>query len=315
MRFEKKVPPAQSVQALAARKNVATGLLLALLGSIAFSGKAIIVKLAYRYGVDAVTLIMYRMLFALPIFAVMAWWASRGKPPLSRKDWLGVLGLGLTGYYLASFLDFAGLAYISASLERLILYLNPTLVVMLGWVLYRRGIHWGQAVGMLISYCGVVLVFGHEANLQGADAAWGTLLVFLSAVSYAIYLVYSGELVRRLGSLRLVGLATTVACLCCLLQFVVLRPFSAAVVAPEVIWLSVLNATLCTAAPVLMVMMAIERVGAGMTAQTGMVGPLSTILMGVWILGEPFTVWVAAGTALVIAGIFVFTQLARRQQA
>ena len=305
--------PLQSEQAQAATKNVATGLALALLGSIAFSGKAIIVKLAYRHGVDAVTLIMYRMLFALPIFAVMAWWASRGKPPLTRKDWLGVLGLGLTGYYLASFLDFAGLAYISASLERLILYLNPTLVVVLGWVLYRRSITWGQAVGMLISYCGVVLVFGHEANLQGTNAAWGTLLVFLSAVSYAIYLVYSGEMVRRLGSLRLVGLATTVACLLCLLQFVVLRPFSAAVVAPEVIWLSILNATLCTAAPVLMVMMAIERVGAGMTAQTGMVGPLSTILMGVWILGEPFTVWVAAGTALVITGIFVFTQLARRQ--
>ena len=292
---------------------MASGLLLALAGSIAFSGKAIIVKLAYRHGVDAVTLIMFRMLFALPIFAVMAWWASRGKPPLTRKDWLGVLGLGLTGYYLASFLDFAGLAYISASLERLILYLNPTLVVMLGWVLYRRSITWGQAVGMLISYCGVVLVFGHEANLQGTNAACGTMLVFLSAVSYAIYLVYSGEMVRRLGSLRLVGLATTVACLLCLLQFVVLRPFSAAVVAPEVIWLSILNATLCTAAPVLMVMMAIERVGAGMTAQTGMVGPLSTILMGVWILGEPFTVWVAAGTALVITGIFVFTQLARRQ--
>lgn len=305
--------PSQSEQAQAATKNVATGLALALLGSIAFSGKAIIVKLAYRHGVDAVTLIMYRMLFALPIFAVMAWWASRGKPPLTRNDWLGVLGLGLTGYYLASFLDFAGLAYISASLERLILYLNPTLVVVLGWVLYRRSITWGQAVGMLISYCGVVLVFGHEANLQGTNAAWGTLLVFLSAVSYAIYLVYSGEMVRRLGSLRLVGLATTVACLLCLLQFVVLRPFSAAVVAPEVIWLSILNATLCTAAPVLMVMMAIERVGAGMTAQTGMVGPLSTILMGVWILGEPFTVWVAAGTALVITGIFVFTQLARRQ--
>jgi drug/metabolite transporter (DMT)-like permease len=135
--------------------------------------------------------------------------------------------------------------------------------------------------------------------------------VFLSAVSYAIYLVYSGEMVQRLGALRLVGLATTVACLCCLLQFVVLRPLSAAVVAPEVIWLSVLNATLCTAAPVLMVMMAIERIGAGMAAQTGMVGPLSTILMGVWILGEPFTVWVAAGTVLVVAGIFIFTRMAR----
>ena len=288
--------------------------MLALFGSIAFSGKAIIVKLAYRYGVDAVTLIMYRMLFALPIFAVMAWWASRGKPPLTRKDWLGVLGLGFTGYYLASFLDFAGLAYISASLERLILYLNPTLVVMLGWVLYRRGIHWGQAVGMLISYCGVLLVFGHEANLQGTNAALGTLLVFLSAVSYAIYLVYSGELVQRLGSLRLVGLATSVACVLCLLQFVLVRPMAAALVAPEVVWLSVLNALLCTAAPVLMVMMAIERLGAGAAAQIGMVGPMSTILMGVVILGEPFTPWVAGGTVLVIAGIFVFMRPARARR-
>jgi drug/metabolite transporter (DMT)-like permease len=282
--------------------------LLATFGAIAFSGKAIIVKLAYRYGVDAVTLIMYRMLFALPIFAVMAWWASRGKPPLTRKDWLGVLWLGFTGYYLASFLDFAGLAFISASLERLILYLNPTLVLLLGLVMYKRRVSAPQIIGMAISYCGVVLVFGHEITLQGADAAWGALLVFLSAVSYALYLVYSGEMVRRLGSLRLVGLATTVACLLCLLQFVLLRPMSAAAVAPEVIWLSLLNATLCTAVPVLMVMMAIERIGAGMAAQTGMVGPMSTILMGVLILGEPFTAWVAAGTVLVIAGIFVFTK-------
>jgi drug/metabolite transporter (DMT)-like permease len=251
---------------------------------------------------------MYRMLFALPIFAVMAWWASRGKPALTRKDWLGVLWLGFTGYYLASFLDFAGLAFISASLERLILYLNPTLVLLLGLVMYKRRVSAPQIIGMAISYCGVVLVFGHEITLQGADAAWGALLVFLSAVSYALYLVYSGEMVRRLGSLRLVGLATTVACLLCLLQFVLLRPMSAAAVAPEVIWLSLLNATLCTAVPVLMVMMAIERIGAGMAAQTGMVGPMSTILMGVLILGEPFTAWVAAGTVLVIAGIFVFTR-------
>ena len=283
-----------------------------MLGSIAFSGKAIIVKLAYRYGVDAVTLIMLRMLFALPIFAVMAWWASRGKPPLTRKDWLGVLGLGFTGYYLASFLDFAGLAYISASLERLILYLNPTLVMLLGWALYQRKITPQQMLGMGISYCGVALVFGHELAEQGmgerGSAAWGALLVFASAASYAVYLIYSGELVKRLGALRLVGLATTVACLLCIAQFVVLRPLSAAMVAPEVLWLSLLNATACTAVPVLMVMMAIERIGSGLTAQTGMVGPLSTILMGVVILGEPFTAWVAAGTVLVIAGIFVFSR-------
>ena len=305
------MPLAQQEQAQPATKSIASGLLLATFGAIAFSGKAIIVKLAYRHGVDAVTLIMYRMLFALPIFAVMAWWASRGKAPLTRKDWLGVGWLGFTGYYFASFLDFAGLAYISASLERLILYLNPTLVLLLGLVLYQRRITRPQIVGMAISYSGVVLVFGHEITLQGSDAAWGALLVIFSAVSYAIYLVYSGEMVKRLGSMRLVGLATTVACLCCLLQFVVLRPLSAAVVVPEVLWLSLLNAMLCTALPVLMVMMAIERIGASMAAQTGMVGPLSTILMGVLILGEPFTAWVAAGTVLVIAGIFVFTRSAR----
>lgn len=297
----------------AARRRNTVGLVLALVGAVGFSGKAIIVKLAYRHGVDAVTLIMLRMLFALPIFAAMAWWASRGKAPLTRRDWLGVLGLGVSGYYLASFLDFAGLAYISASLERLILYLIPTIVLLLGWAVYGRSIRRGQALGMAISYCGVVLVFGVEAqHSQSAAAAWGVTLVFLSAVSYAIYLVYSGEMVQRLGSVRLVGLATTVACGCCLLQFVLLRPMSAALlVAPEVIWLSVLNATLCTAAPVLMVMMAVERIGASAASQAGMVGPLSTLLMGAWLLDEPFTLWVVGGTALVIAGIFVFSRSAR----
>lgn len=286
-------------------KQLAYGLTLAALGSIAFSGKAIIVKYAYRYGVDAVTLIMYRMLFALPIFLAMSWWASRGKPALSRSDIWGVLGLGFSGYYLASFLDFAGLVYISASLERLILYLNPTLVLLLALVIYKRPIAKRQALGMSISYAGVLLVFGHEVKLEGADIFLGGALVLCSTISYSIYLTFSGELVKRLGSLRLVGLATSVACVLCLVQFVILRPMQAALVAPEVIWLSVLNAIVCTAAPVLMVMMAIERIGASLASQTGMIGPVSTILMGVLILGEPFTAWVAAGTCLVIAGIFV----------
>jgi drug/metabolite transporter (DMT)-like permease len=294
-----------------ADKRVKVGLALAMVGAVAFSGKAIIVKLAYRHGVDPVTLIMLRMLFALPIFLIMAWWASRGKPPLTRKDWLGVLGLGFTGYYLSSFLDFAGLQYISASLERLILYLNPTLVLLLSWLFYRQRISLRQLLGMAISYAGVVLLFGHEITAQGSHAAWGALLVFLSASTYALYLVYSGEMVRRLGAIRLVGLASTVACLCCILQFVLLRPFTLEHVASEVMWLSLLNATVCTVVPVLLVMMAIERIGASMTAQTGMIGPISTILMGVVILGEPFTVWVAAGTVLVLAGIFVFTRSPR----
>jgi drug/metabolite transporter (DMT)-like permease len=299
---------APAVPLAAKSRPLATGLLLAAAGSIAFSGKAIIVKLAYRHGVDAVTLIMYRMLFALPLFLALAWWASRGKAPLTRRDWLGILGLGFTGYYLASFLDFCGLQYISASLERLILYLNPTLVLVLGWVHYRRRITGLQALAMAVSYAGVLLVFGHEADFAGPGAVLGAVLVFGSAISYAIYLVYSGEMVQRLGSLRLVGLATSVACGLCLLQFVLLRPLSAALVAPEVIWLSVLNATLCTFAPVLMVMMAIERIGAGLASQTGMIGPMSTIAMGVMLLDEPFNGWIVAGTAFVVSGVFIVTR-------
>ena len=284
------------------------GLMLASFGAIAFSGKAIIVKLAYRHGVDAVTLIMYRMLFALPLFMLLAWWAGRGKPALTKRDWIAVIGLGFTGYYLASFLDFAGLAYISASFERLILYLNPTLVLAMGVVIFKRKVTGRQLIALGVSYCGVLLVFGHELTSLGSNAALGAALVFGSAVSYAVYLVYSGEEVKRLGALRLTGLATTVACLFCIAQFLVLRPIGALAVAPEVIWLSVLNATLCTFAPVLMVMMAIERIGATVAAQTGMIGPLSTILMGVVILGEPFTVWIAAGTLLVLTGIWLLAK-------
>ena len=301
----------------AAPKSIAIGLTLAGLGAVAFSGKAIIVKLAYRHGVDAVTLIMLRMLFALPFFLAMTWWASRqtssGTPvQLTRKDVLGIAWLGVTGYYLASFLDFAGLQYITASLERLILYLNPTLVLLLGLVLYGRRIGVRQAVGMAISYAGVLLVFGHEVTLQGADVALGALLVLLSAISYALYLFYSGEMVQRLGSLRLVGLATSVACVLCIVQFVVLRPLDVAwAVAPQVIWLSVLNATLCTVVPVMLVMMAIERIGSSLAAQVGMVGPMATMLMGVLVLDEAFTAWLVAGTALVISGVLVCSRVGR----
>ncbi len=284
------------------------GLALAAAGSVGFSGKAIIVKLAYRHGVDAVTLIMYRMLFALPLFLALAWWAGRGKPALTRRDAVVVSGLGFSGYYLASFLDFAGLQFITASLERLILYLNPTLVLALGALLFKRRVSAARLAALAVSYAGVLLVFGHELSFAGTGTALGAGLVFASAVSYAVYLVFSGEEVRRLGALRLTGLASSVACLLCLLQFALLRPLSAAEVATPVLWLSLLNATACTVAPVLMVMMAVERVGATMTAQTGMIGPLATILMGVLILGEPFNAWVGAGTLLVLAGIWLLAR-------
>ena len=295
-----------------ARKNVAMGMAFAAIGSICFSGKAIIVKLAYRYGVDAVTLIMYRMLFALPFFLLMAWWAGRGKPALSGRDWAGVIGLGICGYYLASMLDFMGLQYISASLERLILYLTPTLVMLLAWALRGQRITVRHVTAAAVGYGGALLVFGRELHLEGGGTiALGAALVFGSTFSYALYLFFSGEYVRRLGALRLVGLATSVACIFCIVQFALLRPWSAALVAPQVIWLRVLNATLCTAVPVWLVMVGVERLGAALAAQVGMIGPLSTIAMSVLILGEPFTPWLMVGTAVVVVGIWMFSKAGR----
>lgn len=292
--------------------SMAVGILLAAIGAIGFAGKAIIVKLAYRYGVDPATLIMYRMLFALPFFIVMTWWAGRGKPPLTRRDWMGVLGLGFSGYYLSSMLDFVGLQYITASLERLILYLSPTMVLALGWILKGRRISGAEVLAAMVSYSGALLVFGVELRLvPGAATAWGALLVMLSTCTYAVYLFYSGEFVKRLGSLRLAGLATAVASICCIVQFLVMRPLSAALVAPEVLWLSLLNGTVCTAAPVLLMMMGIERLGPDLASQVGMIGPLATIGMGIAFLGEPFTPWLAAGTVLVMTGIYMFSRTRR----
>jgi drug/metabolite transporter (DMT)-like permease len=285
-------------------------LLLAIGGAVAFSGKAIIVKLAYRHGVDAVTLIMLRMLFALPLFVLLARWAGRGRPPLARRDWAAVGLLGFSGYYLSSTLDFLGLQFVSASLERLILYLSPTLVLMLGRLLFGQRIVPRQLLALAISYAGVALVFGQELELAGANVWLGSALIFASTLSYALYLLYSGEVVQRLGALRLTGLATSVACGLCIAQYLLLRPWDAALQVVPAVWgLSLLNATACTFAPVLMVMMAIERIGAASASQAGMIGPPATIAMGVLILGEPFTGGLAAGTALVLAGIAVLSRL------
>ena len=164
--------------------------------------------------------------------------------------------------------------------------------------------------GGRVTHVGVALVFGLVVGVQGPHAALGAVLVFGSAISYAVYLAFSGEVVQRLGALRLVGLASTLACVLCIGQFFLLRsPAVALAVPPAALWLSLLNATACTVAPVMMVMLAIERIGPALTAQVGMLGPMSTLAMAVVLLGEPFTPWLAVGTVLVLAGVGL---LARR---
>jgi drug/metabolite transporter (DMT)-like permease len=296
------------------------GLAMAIAGAVAFSGKAIIIKLAYRQGTDAHTLLMLRMAMALPMFLVLAWWASRNKPPLRLGDWAAVVGLGFIGYYVSSLLDFLGLQYITASLERLILYLNPTLVALLGWLVFKRRVRPAQMAAMGLSYLGVLAVFGREVSQQGAHVGLGVALVFGSAVTYAVYLLYSGEVVKRLGSLRLTGLSASVACLFCILHYGVVSAWAGGVgswqqVPAPVWWLSLLNAVACTVVPVLLVMRAIERIGSTLASQAGMVGPMATLVLGWAFLGEAITPWVIVGTMMVLAGVALQSRLATRDNA
>ncbi|EGF33514.1 transporter of the DMT superfamily [Oxalobacteraceae bacterium IMCC9480] len=292
----------------AARKTFLIGLAIAVTGAILFSTKAIVAKLIYRYNVDAVTLIAFRMLFSLPFFLVIALWKMRTEPSLSNAERGRIVVLGLLGYYLSSFLDFLGLQYISAGLERLILFLTPSFVLLISALFLKKKItplEWGA---LLISYVGMLLVFVHDARTGGANVLLGASLVLGAAVSYSLYLLASGEMVRRVGVLRLVSYAMCVSSAACIGQFFLLRPAGMLVQPMEVYWLSLFNAFFCTVLPVLMTMFAVARIGAGTASQAGMVGPVSTLFLGAMILDEPITGFQLAGTGLVLAGIYLLSR-------
>jgi drug/metabolite transporter (DMT)-like permease len=301
-----------SVQA-ASRRNLIIGMSLAALGAILFSGKAIVAKLTYRYGIDAVTLIALRMIFSFPFFLLIAWSERRQarlrNALLSRKDGLRIVVLGLLGYYLASFLDFLGLEYISAGLERLILFLTPTIVVLITVLVLRRPVTGRELLALGVSYGGIVLVFVHDASLGGSAVVVGSLFVLASAVAYSCYLILSGELLARIGATRLVAYAMCVSSVACVIQYLLVHPAAMLLQQPaEVYWYSLLNAVLCTVAPVFATMWAVQRIGPPSASQMGMVGPVSTLFLGAWLLDEPITAWQLSGMALVLIGIFILSR-------
>ncbi|MFL6659250.1 MAG: DMT family transporter, partial [Massilia sp.] len=280
---------------------------IAIGGAVLFSTKAIVAKLLYRYNIDAITVIAFRMLFSLPVFAVVALWQMRTQAPLSVADRWRMVGLGLVGYYLSSTLDFLGLQFISVGLERLILFLTPTFVLLLTSILLKRHISRIEWLAMATSYCGIVLVFAHDLHHGGDAVATGALLVLGSAIAYALYLLLSGEMVRRIGSLRLVSYAMCVASAACLAQFFLLRPVALLVQPAPVYWLSLANGVFCTILPVFMTMVAVQRIGAATASQAGMIGPVSTLFLGALVLGEAITAIQLGGTVLVLAGIYMLS--------
>lgn len=278
--------------------------------AVAFSGKAIIVKLAYRYGVDALTLLALRMVFSAPLFVALAWWIGRNEKlaPLARSDLAAVGALGLIGYYLSSYFDFLGLQYITAALERLVLFLYPTFVLVLSALLYGRRITARDVVAVALSYLGILVVFVNDLRTQPGNVVLGSLWVLASSLFYSGYLLGSGRLVGRVGSMRFACYAGVVSCIGVVAHFLVTRP--AALITSQampVYGLAFLMATLSTVFPIILTSEGIRRIGASHASIIGSVGPVATIFLGFVFLDEAITLVQIAGAALVLAGVLAIS--------
>ncbi len=291
------------------REGAYAGVMFALLAAVGFSAKAILVKLAYQYRVDTITLLALRMAFAMPFFiAVLLWVRRKQIDPLSLRDKMMVLGLGLIGYYLSSFFDFLGLNYITAGLERLILFLYPTITVILSALIYRRAIGKKVLVAMVLSYLGIALVFLHDAgNRQGESVLLGAMLVFASTLSYSIYLVGAGHAIARIGAERFTSYAMIVASSACLLQFGATHPLSALELPVRVYEYAIAMAVFSTVLPVFMLSYAIRHIGSAHASLIGSIGPVSTIYLAYLFLNEQVTLLQIAGAMLVMSGVLIIS--------
>ena len=286
------------------------GIFMAGMGSILFSGKAILIKLAFEQNANAATLLALRMLMALPLFWGIYWWHARTHKMtvLAFSDYGKIIFLGFMGYFLSSYLDFLGLQYISVGLERIVLYLTPTIVLLISYFGLSKKITRLQWYALVVGYAGVMVVFLQDANSSGPTAWLGMLLVFGAACAYAAYLIGSGEMVKRVGSVRLVVYASSASAVLSNIQMVIAHPSALLEQTPYIYELSLLNASLCTVIQMLMIMAAIQRVGSPLVSQASILGPVSTIFMGSAFLGEPVSTMQIAGMGLVVAAMWLLVR-------
>lgn len=295
----------------AGARSAYIGVACVLIATIGFSGKAVIVKLAYQYPVDVMTLLALRMMCALPFFVAMAMWSgfSGVEKQLSRNDWLAIIGLGFIGYYLSSYLDFAGLQYISAGLARLILYLYPTLVLILSALFLGQAIRQRHMLSLALSYGGIVLVFYEQMGIGGNHQALllGGSLVFASAATYAIYLLAGSRIVLKLGSMRFTAYTSIAACVFVIAHFMITHGPPALAVPHQVYWLTLLMAVFSTVLPLWLMAEALRRIGANQAALVACFGPISTFVLARIFLDEPIGAVQLIGAVLVLAGVMIIS--------
>ena len=293
-------------------KNKRTlAIVTALTGAILFSSKAVMVKLTYNYEVDKLTLLLLRMGFALPIYIFIAFKNPRHgeHTPLTFKDWILLVLLGIIGYYFASFLDFWGLQYISASLERLILFVYPTITTILAGIIFKRSITWKQIGAIILSYIGICIAFADKIFGTTQEDFWeGALLIFLSALTFSFYLVGSEKLIPKFGAKRFTSYCMIVSCIAVLIHFSLAGNVEFNNLPNEVYWLGLAIAIFNTVLPSYMMSSAIRVIGASTTAILSSVGPISVLILAYFVLNEPIEWLQVYGTVIVIGGVLLISK-------
>ncbi|VAW46186.1 Permease of the drug/metabolite transporter (DMT) superfamily [hydrothermal vent metagenome] len=281
------------------------GFVLAIVGTALFSLKSIFIKLAYIEGLNSDSVLMVRMALALPIYLVILAWLMRYKtrPAILSSRLLKITFLGFIGYYLSSWLDLKGLEMISAQLERLTLFTYPFLVAILGALFFKTPLTRKIIVALIISYGGLWLVFFQELSVSGELVFLGTLFVFLAALSFSFYVLFGKKVIHEVGSLWFTSLAMAISSFFVLIHFAVVGDFSTLYITPLAwLWL-VLLAIFSTVIPSFMISEAIARIGPAQTGIVGILGPIVTMGLAIYILNEAFTLWHAIGMTLVISGV------------
>ncbi len=285
------------------------GIIFVIIGAVAFSAKAVMIKLAYAYGenVDPISLMMLRMIMALPFFLLVAFWTNRNTNyvPLTKKDWIAICFLGVLGYYMASLLDFKGLQYISAGLERLILFLYPTFVVILSAIFLKRKINRSEIMALLLSYAGIMFVVIDNVSVGSSNVIKGGLLVAGSALAFAFFLMGSGEMIKRIGSTRFTAYAMTVSCIVTIFHYVITHAFTLPAFPKQVYGLALMLAIISTVIPAFLMNAGIRRVGASSASIMSSIGPISTLILAYFLLDETINSVQLIGTALVVLGVYL----------
>ena len=293
-------------------KQYFVGAALVVIGSVLFAGKAVLVRYNYiHFKVDTVPLLALRMLFSAPFYAIILYFQNRKQnqvPKLSVKEWLWMLAIGLVGYYLAAFFDFWGLKYITASVERLILFIYPTLVVIISALFLKKSIYKIQYIALVITYLGVVVSFIPDLQMgMQKNLIIGSTLVFLSSLTYALYLIGSGEMIPKVGALRFTCYAMLISTVMVIFHYAVTAGGNLFTYQPKVYWLSIVMAVFTTVIPSFLISEGIRRIGSSNASIIGSIGPIATIIMANICLDEHISSWQIIGTFVVLGGVLMIS--------